>query len=177
MQKECVIIQQHEEMKTFLNNRIEAQQKKLRETLLNYRKTQVEASELCKEKENLLTDIHMLQKSLRSKFIPLEHSEEKQNEFNVPLNKLKNQLAEQIRQCSIFQEEAKSNRKQTKELRKQLNGKEEALNGKAVELSKVRADNEAMHSTITELKQVQTLLETGLANSETKMMDKDKVLL
>ncbi|GCB69511.1 hypothetical protein scyTo_0001063 [Scyliorhinus torazame] len=62
-------------------------------------------------------------------------------------------------------------------LKNQLNGKEEELKGRTEELSKLRADNEAVSSTITELIQVKTSPETYLANNETRMKDKDNVLL
>ncbi|XP_078401457.1 uncharacterized protein LOC144682709 [Cetorhinus maximus] len=152
---------------------MEEQEKKVKK-LLNDR-VQDEVSNLRKEMENLLKDLHTLQDSLRSKFVPLEKYEEKQKKFSISLNKLKKQLAEKTHQCSSFQEAANKYKKETEELKNQLNEVKEALKTKIGELSKRRADNEVFGDSATELRQVEISLERSLADSEVKMKDEIKL--
>ncbi|XP_038669139.1 uveal autoantigen with coiled-coil domains and ankyrin repeats-like isoform X1 [Scyliorhinus canicula] len=127
MQKKYITLQQHEEMKTTLNSRMEEQQNKVNQTLLNYKKTQEETIELRKEKENLLNELHTLQESLESQFVPVKNYEEKQNELGVTLKELKSELAEKTQQCCRFQEEAEGYKKETEELKKKVGHLEENL--------------------------------------------------
>ncbi|XP_059495246.1 uveal autoantigen with coiled-coil domains and ankyrin repeats-like [Stegostoma tigrinum] len=127
MQKEYMPLQQHEELKIILNSRMEEQQKKIDEILSKYKKVQEETVELCKEKQSLANELHMLQESLSSQYVPVENYEQKQNELNVTLKELMNQLTEKTQQSSTFEEEAKRYKEETEELKKTVGHLEENL--------------------------------------------------
>ncbi|XP_060708909.1 uveal autoantigen with coiled-coil domains and ankyrin repeats-like isoform X2 [Hemiscyllium ocellatum] len=127
MQEEYIPLQQHEELKTTLNSRTEEQQKKVDEALSKYKEAQEETAELRKEKQNLANELHILQESLSSQYVPVENYEQKQNEFNISLKEVMNQLTEKTQQCSAFQEEAKKYKKETEELKKTVGHLEENL--------------------------------------------------
>uniref|UniRef100_UPI00398F1A16 uveal autoantigen with coiled-coil domains and ankyrin repeats isoform X2 n=1 Tax=Pristiophorus japonicus TaxID=55135 RepID=UPI00398F1A16 len=127
MQKEYVALYQHEEMKAALTRTVEGLQVKVDESLSSYRKVQEEAVKLHKEKENQVNELHTLQESLRSQFVPVENYEEKQNKYNAVVKELKEQLSEKTRQCSVVREQVERYKEETEELMKKVARLEENL--------------------------------------------------
>ncbi|XP_041031003.1 uveal autoantigen with coiled-coil domains and ankyrin repeats isoform X2 [Carcharodon carcharias] len=166
----------YEEMESKFVNGMGEKDEHVKKVMRKYADVELQSERSQEENARLQSDIQALKERIQSQYIPVEEFETMKTSLNNRVlelqeekEKMKNSCLQEQQKVENLQLQLDNQKKsslpllqhtQLKEkmdmdivrLKNQLNEKEEELKGKVVELSKLRADTEAMSSTITELK-------------------------